>query len=123
MANAVWPAELPEYPLVQGYTRKPQAARVRSAVDAGPAKVRRRFTAKVRNVTYLVTLTKAQLAIFWDFYDNTLAEGSLPFNWVDGVTGAPAVLRFADDEPSEAPANGNEPGYLTISMPLEILPS
>jgi hypothetical protein len=123
MANAVWPAELPQVPLVQGYTRKPQAARVRSAVDAGPAKVRRRFTAKVRNVTYLITVNKEQWAIFWNFYDNTLAQGSLPFDWIDGVSGDPATLRFGEDEPSEAPANGNEPGYLTITMPLEILPS
>jgi hypothetical protein len=122
VADVTWPVDLPQALQVQGYQRKPQAAKVRTAMDSGPAKQRRRFTAKVRTVTGMITLTRAQLAIFWEFYDETLGDGTLRFNWVDPITGDPVEMRFGEDEPTEAPANGNEPEYMTVSLPLEIMP-
>lgn len=51
-------------------------------MDAGPAKVRRRFTAAVHPITINFILSDAQLQTFDDFYVETLEGGALPFDWV-----------------------------------------
>ncbi|QLH37711.1 MAG: hypothetical protein HWD60_00095 [Defluviicoccus sp.] len=43
--SAVWPSSLPQKPLVDGFSETAPNLVVRSPMDVGPAKVRRRATA------------------------------------------------------------------------------
>lgn len=77
-----WPASLPQVAPINGYQETPPDTSLRTQMDAGPAKVRRRFTAAVRPITMNFILSDAQLQVFDDFYGETLEGGSLPFDWV-----------------------------------------
>ena len=105
---------------------------IRTDMDWGPRKVRRRFTAITR---YLdppadrFVLTDAQKATLIVFYDTTLAHGSLSFTWgssgpvpeFDGDT----ITEFRFEERPEV--TNIVPGIASnrlyrVAMKLEVLP-
>lgn len=114
-----WPATLPQTLLVEGYEEKLPDVNLRSAMEVGPAKVRRRVTAAVRPVTGQLIMTLAQIDIFKGFYNDDLLGGSLRFEWVDPYYEIAMVeMRF-----TEVPAfSPTDPGLYKVSMKLEILP-
>lgn len=120
-----WPATLPQVKLL-GMTDTRVSAKLRSSVDAGPALVRRRYTAAVRNVDIPITLTNTERVIFDAFYIDDLEEGSLSFVWTDPVTGDAATFRFrTDDGPQFQTAVGGEDDGIKrwdATLALEILP-
>lgn len=77
-----WPAALPQVAPIAGYQETLPDTSLRTQMDAGPARMRRRFTAAVRPITINFILSDEQLETFHDFYVTTLAGGSLPFDWV-----------------------------------------
>lgn len=82
-----WPSTLPQAPDISGYTEQPQSQVIRTAMDAGPAKTRRRFTAASRNISVRYVLSAAQQAIFKAWWESDIAAGALPFDWPhDGQT-------------------------------------
>ena len=117
-----WPADLPRRQLLEGYSEAPPARAIRSAVDVGPAKVRRRYTGGARRVTCSVLLqSRAQKAALDTFYDTTLQSGVLPFQWLD-VHGHLQMFRFISKE--DDPGLSYEPlapEKWRASMQLEIL--
>jgi len=115
---SAWPSTLPSAPLARGFSEKPPKLTLRTQMDAGPAKVRKRFTAGVRPLTLQIKVTSAQVAIFDSFYLSDCGAGATPFTWVHPRTGAAASLRITD-EPSYDPAGGD---YWTITFNVEILP-
>lgn len=79
MAIPVWPSELPQRFLVDGYSEKLRDGRILTKTSAGPGKARRRFSAAVLPVTATMRLdfaAKARLERFW--YEDT-GGGVLPF--------------------------------------------
>lgn len=74
-----WPATLPA-PLLAGYGVKPDSAVARTDMEAGPARVRRRFTAVPKRVPLACVLDEAQAAAFVTFWESDLADGA---NWFD----------------------------------------
>lgn len=46
----------------------------------------------VTSVAFRMTTT--QLAVFYTFYETTLKDGSLPFDWIHPVTGTTYVWHF-----------------------------
>lgn len=76
-----WPAELPQSPQVAGYSESPQSQVLRTQMDAGPAKTRRRFTAATRTIPVRYQLTAEQVAVFEAWFENVIAGGALPFDW------------------------------------------
>lgn len=116
---ADWPITIPQTLSVDGYGEAAPDTNIRSAMDAGPAKVRRRATCAVRPVTGKMVMTEAELGDFRDFYDDDLLGGSLRFNWVDPWDGTTAVeMRFT--APYTISAFGHE--AFEVGMSLEILP-
>jgi hypothetical protein len=117
-----WPTTLPDLQLL-GLTEQRQEARLRSQMDAGPPKMRRRFTAAVVQYQIPVIFTGAQKQTFDAFYKTTLLEGSLPFVWDDPVTDAAVSFTFR-----EAPTFRLDLGGLpnnriwTATLALERLP-
>ena len=117
MANAVWPASLPQ-DAERPHKEKFQENTVRTPMDAGPDKVRRRYTAGVKAVQASMQMTKAQTITLETFFDDTLKGGSLPFDWLLPRTAATATFRFT------APPELTHIAGLNwdVQLQLEILP-
>jgi hypothetical protein len=116
VANIYWPQSLPSGLLAEGFTKKPQSNVIRTRMDAGPQKSRRRYTARAVKYTGKQIFDAKELIIFERFYHNELADGALRFNFEDSVTMETAEFRFTDDY------NVSEfEGYFEVTMPLERL--
>jgi hypothetical protein len=76
-----WPASLPQFVLTRNYKESPPDLVIRTKMDAGPAKVRRRFTAGVRPIEAMLVLNGDQLAVLDDFYLTACQGGALSFTW------------------------------------------
>lgn len=114
----VWPVSLPQDVLIDGYDERPPDTTLRSTMDEGPAKVRRRFTAGVRVFSVTVALTRAQVETLDAFYRTDLQGGALRFDWTHPRTLAAVQFRFIAG-PRYVPQSQTE--WLT-QLQLEILP-
>lgn len=122
MPNATWPGTLPASFQADGYEEGGKENMLRSNMDAGPAKMRRRFTAAVRPVQGIIVVDETQLATFKTFYGTTLKDGSLPFDWHEHLpAGDATVATFRFVAPYRARAIEGQQAY-EISMQLEITP-
>ena len=119
MANPVWPASLPQLVAVDGYGESPPDTALRSGMDTGPAKVRRRTTAGIRPLSVQQHLDAGQVEILDAFYVETLQGGALAFDWVHPRTQSLATLRFV--RPPAYRPQGSDAAWRSI-MQLEIVP-
>jgi hypothetical protein len=92
----VWPPSVPQVPEIGGYAESMPAAMLRTEMDVGPAKQRRRFTGAVTPLRCAIVMSKAQLATLDEWFRVTLAMGSLPFEWTHPRTGALRTWRFTE---------------------------
>lgn len=94
-----WPLGLPQSPLLEGFDEQPQPNVIRTGVDAGRARQRKRYTSAgaVFNCSFI--FDTAQRATFDAFFKNTLGNGASEFNWVHPITDEPIVARFIGDSP------------------------
>ena len=95
-----------------------------SPMDMGPDKSRQRFTATFDPRQAVVEMTGDQLALFQDFWRNTLGQGSLSFDWIDPTGDTSIKLRFSAPpgwQEIRAGATAAERLY-RISLPLETQP-
>lgn len=113
-----WPASLPQKPLPDGYQEDEPAVLLRTQMDAGPPKVRQRFTAGVQPFQTTFDMTGSQIETLKQFFRTTIKYGSLPFDWTHPRTGAPAVFRIV--QPPSYRNVGGDVWRVTIAM--EILP-
>jgi hypothetical protein len=118
-----WPSSLPDAPLQQGYQEQVPNTLVRTEMDKGPAKVRRRSTAGTRAFTVNLLLTEAQVVTLDSFIDQDLDGGALRFDWTHPRTGAAVQFRLVpignDGLVSYQAVTGNR---YRVQMRLEILP-
>lgn len=114
-----WPATLPQYVEVPGYRERPGANVIRSPMDAGPAKQRRRGTAAPETLRVRLVLTKAQRATFVAFHREDLEDGALAFDWFHPVTRDPCVMRIVEGNYDLAAAGGK---FFALELALEVLP-
>ena len=119
MANPIWPAGLPQLVAVDGYGEQPPDTTLRTRMDAGPAKVRRRFTAGVRPLSVRLDLDATQVGVLDAFYVATLEGGALAFDWVHPRTQAAATLRFVRP-PAYRPLSSD--AAWSAALQLELLP-
>lgn len=117
MSVPVWPTTLPTELLQRGYNQSAADVLLRSELDTGPAKVRRRYTAGVQPVTGNTVLSESQLGTLRTFYDTTLLGGSLRFSWKDPVSLVAKEFRFTS--PIKWIINS---GWYDVSLELEMLP-
>ena len=118
MAIPAWPGALPQELLVNGYSQSFPDITIKSNVDAGPAKVRRRFTAGVEPVSGTMIMTTAQLATLDTFFNTTLLGGSLRFSW----TKPPAHSVACEMRFTEVPSWTKVEGDYEVSLSFEVLP-
>ena len=116
---AAWPGTLPVIPLVEDFSESPPDVLIRTQMDAGPARVRPRYTAGVRPIMGKIRCTKTQVATLDTFYVTTLVFGSLPFDWISGRTGATVSYRFT--KPPQYKPEGTKDLW-TVTLELEVMP-
>ena len=125
MANPDWTAtSLPQYSLLSGYTEAPPDLTIRTQMDHGAAKVRRRFTAGPEVVVVPLWLTDAQVDELKDFYSDAVEGagsfgGTAVFDWVHPRTGDAAEMRFLGP-PTFTPTTTD---LFRCALKLEILPA
>lgn len=117
-----WPASLPQSQF-RGLTDKRQKAVLRTPMDAGPAIVRRRFTAVYREVVTRIVLNGTQRQTFDTFFITTLKEGSLPFDWTDPVDDTTVSFRFKEEPEWTMRRGGTTANRIwEATLSFEILP-
>jgi len=117
MAIPTWPSTLPQALLLSGYGQKAADVVLRTSMDTGPAKVRRRASAGVEDVEGGIIVTPTELGYLRTFHDTTLLNGALRFSWKDPVTKVSEELRFTTP-PSWAAVEGK----YRVALSLEIMP-
>jgi len=114
---AVWPTDLPP-PALNTLRESPPDNVLRSSMDKGPAKLRRRTTANTRPISFELNLTPAEVQTLDDFYTTTLFSGVDAFDMDHPRTGDPVSVRFV-----ERPAYVEREGIdYRVSINLEIMP-
>lgn len=126
--SVVFPVEITQHLMVQSYTEKPPNVVIRTQNEQGPDKVRRRTTANVRPMGGTLSVTRAQLEIFDEWFNDTLLGGAEEFEWTNVRTDATKLYRITtipeyrslssrDDEDTDA----WEISFGLEEMPLPVL--
>lgn len=117
-----WPEFMPEPVFDAISIGSPVGAILRTDMDAGPAKQRKRFTATPRPVALsFEPISAFNLARFEAFYTNDLAWGALAFEMPHPISDVVNRFRFvASDEPWDVSPIGKDAYRLNVS--LELLP-
>jgi len=113
-----WPSTLPALPLRSGFSESPPDTTIRTSMDAGPAKIRRRFTANVRPISVSYLLSSAQIGYLDTFYVTTTVGGSASFTMTDPRTNSSKSFRFVAP-PEYSLSSGN---YWNVNLKLEQMP-
>lgn len=113
-----WPPALSNYVLHDGYSESPPDNALRTEMDDGPVKTRRKSIAARRPIQVKKHMYKTEVATFDTFYDTTCVNGTLSFDWVHPRTGSVVEMMFTSPPVYES-LGGTA---WMVSMNLEILP-
>lgn len=116
---ASWPSSLPEDLLIDGYSETLPDTTIRSNMEVGPAKVRRRISYNVTPVEGRIFVSTNQVASFTAFYNDDLGGGSLAFSMTHPRTDVMSNFRFTSSPKITADNSSN---YWFIDLNLEIIP-
>ncbi len=114
MTDITWPAELPELIILNGLVAKKNSNVIRTSMDAGPQKTRRRYTVQTKNFDGYIVITESQREVLEDWFDNTIGSGSLRFKMKNPQTLQVEEFRFREDYSEES-----SDGLWKIVLPLE----
>jgi hypothetical protein len=79
VSTPIWPPDLPQKMLVEGYGRGFADGRLRTQTDTGPGKMRRRYSSAVKPVTGQFMVSSDEAARLERFWDEETSGGSKPF--------------------------------------------
>ena len=113
-----WPSSLPQSPMATSYSEVVPNNIIRTEMDSGAAKVRRRTTAAPRFLRISYIMDKTQIATLDDFYLTSLKSGSLKFSFTNPRTNMVENVRFMK-QPEYISENGN---YFRVNLTLEVMP-
>jgi hypothetical protein len=118
MALVAWPDLLPA-PMAAGYSYQPQAPFIRTNMDSGLARQRRRFISIPTQVAVTWTLDQEQLALFEAFVHYDLTDGCAWFSAqiANGMELQSVKARMI----AGFKVSNIEPGAWTVSATLETL--
>ena len=125
-ADTTWPAGLTRTPRVSALSEEAPDVLVRSEVDVGPPKLRRRFTGDRRKFTIELDLKRSEVATFdaWFLNNSTGAGGgSRSFAWKHPRLGTTADFRFLS-VPTYRPRapRGDGTEWWLVAFDVEMLP-
>ena len=92
---------------------------LRSQMDTGASKRRKRYTAVFKPLVVVLPVSSAQLDIFNDFYENDISHGALSFTYPHPRTGADVTVAFTKSPDTIQPIGVD---LYTVQMDLEIIP-
>lgn len=118
MTPEIFPPAIEQCFLIAGYMQQGESNVIRSGVEVGPAKLRRRYTMPIRNVKASMKLTTDELRIFDTFFHSVLMSGVKRFLFADPVSGTQKEYRFIDP-PVYSPISEE---FWSIEMSLEMVP-
>ena len=76
-----WPTTLPQHTLQDSFQYNPTSGVIRTDMEAGYPKIRRRFTATVTSYDITMVMTTAQVVIFETFFRDSLKYGTVRVNF------------------------------------------
>ena len=120
MATPLWPLNLQRYQLPFDIER--QETRLISDVDAGPPKVRRRFTAATEIFDFNWNCDEEQRARIEEFFQVDTEEGTAQFNFPDPRTGTNVLCRFGE-APRYTMIAGGFGQRWRVRFTIEVLPT
>lgn len=112
-----WPSKF--CPLAGSFQESPPNSTIRSSMDKGPDKIRRRTTANIRPVQFNILISRQDTQELDTFYDVETVGGSLPFDFVHPRTEQIVEARFVNP-PQYTDRKAGQKYHCTIE--LEILP-
>lgn len=117
MTDILWPENLPQSPLLDGLQETLPDNVLRTKMEQGPPKLRRRGTDAPAKITAQFLLDTTQCGVLENFYAETLAGGVKRFTFTHPRSGAAVLCRMAQP-PELAALNG---GYFRARLTLEVL--
>ena len=117
MPTPVWPTTLQQYVNTDSFSYQKGSTTLKSDVDVGPSKIRRRFTKSVDTMSASIWLTADEYTTFETFYNTEVAGGATAFNFNHPITNATLLVRFAN-EPNYRPLSGTR---FVLSFSLEVI--
>lgn len=123
MSSIVWPVSLPQELRIADHAATFPSGAIRTQMDAGPAKVRKRFTAAPVPHSGSLLVTGTQLQTLWDFFTDSLQMGAEEFEWVDPRTGDAAMVRFTEPPRTAPRAPRGSSNYWRVDLSIEVMPS
>lgn len=111
---ATWPITLQDKLNEAGFSLEIPNQYIETDMDVGPKKRRRRTTASLERISCSIWIEKSDYVTFKNFFDVTLAGGTLPFEFEHPFTGV--LTEFTMSNPSITPVGGNE---LNVNMSWE----
>lgn len=119
MPSINFPSTLPKVKMDE-YGFKPGNTNIRTEMEAGLPRVRRRFLSAPTEITVAWEFNRTELGIFEKFYDTDCLSGSAWFNiaLVNGVGESTYAARFK--EPYAAKTSNREFGW-SVTATLEVL--
>lgn len=116
----VWPIDLPQTPQ-KGFSETGGALIVRTPMDGGPAKMRRRGNLPSK-LTVSFIMTTAQVAVLENFVTNT-TKGTARFEFLHPRTQQTVEVRMVPQNEGDLyTVTYLAPDYWTINSSFEILP-
>ncbi len=113
-----WPTVLPEFVLRNGYQEGFKDLVVRTKMDTGATKRRRRFSDGPEDHKFPLYLTSAELDVFKTFFEVVLSSGALSFDKIHPRTEILETWAFTGPIP---PVTAIGPDIYAITLPLEKL--
>jgi hypothetical protein len=113
-----WPPTLQDKLNEEAFSFTHGETKLRSDMDVGPAKVRRRYTKSVDPISCTIDVTQGEYSDFDYFYRTTLNGGVNQFTFDHPITGVPTDFRIVGTPQTRSIGGGN----FRVSMQWEILP-
>lgn len=124
MSTRSWPSDLPDEQF-EDLNYNPGSGRIRTSMDQGPAKQRKRFTAVPKFIQLDMYLDGDQLQSFETWFEDTLDHGVLDFDWEHPVDDTTVEMRFVENPKWSLEKGAEDPSnrLWKATFKLEILPS
>lgn len=102
---ASWPAQLQQYINEESFQYEPGDTVIRTEMDSGPPKRRRRMTKSVDSYSVTITLkNQTEVLTLLNFFDSDLNGGATPFEFTNPLTGV--MTTFYMGVPRISPIGG-----------------
>lgn len=111
-----WPTGIPNTIQTSGYSRELQDGVIRTDMETGPAKFRRRFTATQDKNRGQIIMTQAQYLTFETWFKTIIMYGALSFEFPDPLNNSNTLeVRFSKP-PSLSPAGNGVDVAVTVEI-------